>query len=129
MNSDFFAYTLLGPSIGAIVVPALLSVAVVLVLATLNVALFYTANVKNAVVVATYECGFIPFVGRRFTYSIHFYIVAILFIIFDLEVLLLFPWAVSLLTLSLSGYYSMVAFFAILTVGLAYELKSGVLHI
>jgi len=98
-------------------------------MSVINIMFFYSLNAKNDVMVATYECGFIPFVGKRFNYAINFYIVAILFIIFDLEVLLLFPWSVSLLGLSLVGYYSMIAFFIILTIGLAYEFKSDVLQI
>ena len=75
----------------------------------------------------SYECGFDAFDDSRKPFDVRFYLVAILFIIFDLEVAFLFPWAVSLGGIGLFGFWSMVLFLAVLTVGFAYEWKKGAL--
>lgn len=75
-----------------------------------------------------YECGFEPFEDARTKFDVRFYLVAILFIIFDLEVAFLFPWAVSLGDIGLFGFWSMVVFLGILTVGFVYEWKKGALE-
>ena len=75
-----------------------------------------------------YECGFEAFDDSRSRFDIRFYLVAILFIIFDLEVAFLFPWAVSLGTIGLFGFLSMVLFLVVLTVGFIYEWKQGALE-
>jgi NADH-quinone oxidoreductase subunit A len=75
-----------------------------------------------------YECGFEPFEDARRRFDVRFYLVSILFIIFDLEVAFLFPWAVSLGHIGLAGFWSMIAFLAILTVGFIYEWKKGALE-
>ena len=75
-----------------------------------------------------YECGFEAFDDSRSRFDIRFYLVAILFIIFDLEVAFLFPWAVSLGTIGVFGFLSMVLFLVILTVGFIYEWKRGALE-
>lgn len=75
-----------------------------------------------------YECGFNPFSESRSKFDVRFYLVAILFIIFDLEIAFLFPWAVSLSAIGLFGFLSMVLFLAILTVGFIYEWKKGALE-
>ena len=72
-----------------------------------------------------YECGFDPFSDARAKFDVRFYLVAILFIIFDLEVAFLFPWAVTLGRIGVFGFWSMVVFLAILTVGFVYEWKKG----
>ncbi|PLW77464.1 NADH-quinone oxidoreductase subunit A [Cohaesibacter celericrescens] len=77
---------------------------------------------------SAYECGFNAFDDARMTFDIRFYLVAILFIIFDLEVAFLFPWAVSFGDLGLYGFVSMMIFLAILTIGFAYEWKKGALE-
>ena len=74
---------------------------------------------------SAYECGFEAFADARGKFDVRFYLVAILFIIFDLEVAFLFPWAVSLGKIGLFGFWSMVVFLAILTVGFIYEWKKG----
>ncbi|MFN3827605.1 MAG: NADH-quinone oxidoreductase subunit A [Micavibrio sp.] len=76
---------------------------------------------------AAYECGFDAFDDARSKFDVRFYLVAILFIIFDLEVAFLFPWAVSLGDIGLFGFWSMVVFLGILTVGFIYEWKKGAL--
>ena len=75
-----------------------------------------------------YECGFEPFEDARSKFDVRFYLVAILFIIFDLEVAFLFPWAVTLGKIGLFGFWSMVIFLAVLTVGFVYEWRKGALE-
>lgn len=77
---------------------------------------------------APYECGFDPFEDSRGKFDVRFYLVAILFIIFDLEVAFLFPWAVSLGDIGVFGFWSMMLFLAILTVGFIYEWRKGALE-
>src|SRR4029453_11478838 len=72
-----------------------------------------------------YECGFNAFDDARMKFDVRFYLVAILFIIFDLEVAFLFPWAVAFGKLGATGFWSMVVFLAVLTVGFAYEWKKA----
>ena len=75
-----------------------------------------------------YECGFEPFDNSRGRFDVRFYLVALLFIVFDLEVAFLFPWAVSLGDIGLFGFWSMVFFLIILTVGFIYEWRKGALE-
>ena len=76
---------------------------------------------------SAYECGFEAFDDARRRFDVRFYLVAILFIIFDLEVAFLFPWAVTLSDTGLFGFLSMVGFLAVLTVGFIYEWRKGAL--
>lgn len=78
--------------------------------------------------VSAYECGFEAFDDARSRFDVRFYLVAILFIIFDLEVAFLFPWAISLGEIGMLGFWSMMIFLAVLTVGFAYEWKKGALE-
>ena len=77
---------------------------------------------------SAYECGFEAFDDARGRFDVRFYLVAILFIIFDLEVAFLFPWAVSLSSLGLFGFWSMIIFLFLLTIGFIYEWKKGALE-
>ncbi len=77
---------------------------------------------------SAYECGFEPFDDARRKFDVRFYLVAILFIIFDLEVAFLFPWAVSLGDIGMFGFLSMMGFLAVLTVGFIYEWCKGALE-
>lgn len=77
---------------------------------------------------STYECGFKPFNDARMPFDVRFYLVAILFIIFDLETAFLFPWAISLREIGSFGFYSMLIFLGILVVGFIYEWKKGALE-
>jgi NADH-quinone oxidoreductase subunit A len=77
---------------------------------------------------SAYECGFNAFDDARMKFDVRFYLVAILFIIFDLEVAFLFPWAVAFGKLGATGFWSMLVFLAVLTVGFAYEWKKGALE-
>jgi len=77
---------------------------------------------------SAYECGFNAFDDARMKFDVRFYLVSILFIIFDLEVAFLFPWAVAFKGVGLLGFWSMMVFLAILTIGFAYEWKKGALE-
>ena len=76
---------------------------------------------------SAYECGFEAFDDSRMKFDVKFYLVAILFIIFDLEVAFLFPWAVAFGDVGVFGFWSMMFFLAVLTVGFAYEWRKGAL--
>lgn len=76
---------------------------------------------------AAYECGFDAFDDTRGRFDVRFYLVSILFIIFDLEIAFLFPWAVSLKSIGAFGFWSMMVFLGVLTVGFMYEWKKGAL--
>ena len=78
--------------------------------------------------VSAYECGFEAFDDARRQFDVRFYLVAILFIIFDLEIAFLFPWAISLGSIGEFGFWSMVAFLGVLTIGFVYEWKKGALE-
>jgi NADH-quinone oxidoreductase subunit A len=75
-----------------------------------------------------YECGFEAFEDARMKFDVRYYLVAILFIIFDLEIAFLFPWAVALEHIGLAGFLAMVLFLAVLVVGFVYEWKKGALE-
>ncbi len=75
-----------------------------------------------------YECGFDAFDDARHKFDVRFYLVAILFIIFDLEIAFLFPWAVTLGQIGMVGFWSMMVFLGVLTVGFIYEWKKGALE-
>src|SRR5471030_431856 len=77
---------------------------------------------------SAYECGFNAFDDARMKFDVRFYLVAILFIIFDLEVSFLFPWAVAFRKIGVFGFWSMMAFLGVLTVGFVYEWKKGALE-
>ena len=78
--------------------------------------------------VSIYECGFNAFDDARMKFDVRFYLVAILFIIFDLEIAFLFPWAVAFGEMSMVAFWSMMIFLVVLTVGFAYEWKKGALE-
>ena len=75
-----------------------------------------------------YECGFDAFDDSRKPFDVRFYLVAILFIIFDLEIAFLFPWAVALGDIGMFGFWSMIVFLGVLTIGFIYEWKKGALE-
>ncbi|MCH9765092.1 MAG: NADH-quinone oxidoreductase subunit A [Alphaproteobacteria bacterium] len=78
--------------------------------------------------VSAYECGFEAFDDARMNFDVRFYLVAILFIIFDLEIAFLFPWAVAFKESGLYGFWAVMIFLAVLTVGFAYEWRKGALE-
>ena len=77
---------------------------------------------------SAYECGFNPFDDARMKFDVRFYLVSLLFIIFDLEVAFLFPWAVAFHDVGLFGFWSMMLFLGVLTVGFVYEWNKGALE-
>jgi NADH-quinone oxidoreductase subunit A len=77
--------------------------------------------------VSAYECGFNAFDDARMKFDVRFYLVSILFIIFDLEIAFLFPWSVAFGEMGMAAFWSMMVFLAVLTVGFAYEWKKGAL--
>ena len=77
---------------------------------------------------SAYECGFKAFDDARMKFDVRFYLVSLLFIIFDLEVAFLFPWAVSFRDIGAFGFWSMMAFLGVLTIGFVYEWKKGALE-
>ena len=88
---------------------------------------FFSPKNPDPEKLSAYECGFEPFNDSRMEFDIRFYLVAILFIIFDLEIAFLFPWAISLGKIGSLGFISMMIFLAILTVGFICEWKKGAL--
>ena len=78
--------------------------------------------------VSAYECGFNAFDDARMKFDVRFYLVSILFIIFDLEIAFLFPWAVAFGEMSMAAFWSMMLFLGVLTIGFAYEWKKGALE-
>ena len=104
-----------------------LIIALILSFGFIVVNLLLSPNNPDPEKLSAYECGFEPFSDSRMEFDIRFYLVAILFIIFDLEIAFLFPWAISLGNIGLLGFVSMMIFLLILTVGFIYEWKKGVL--
>tara|TARA_A100001011_G_C14220537_1_gene804117 strand:- start:206 stop:574 length:369 start_codon:yes stop_codon:yes gene_type:complete len=94
------------------------------------IAINYIASPKNPdpEKLSAYECGFEAFDDSRMEFDVRFYLVAILFIIFDLEIAFLFPWAISLSGIGILGFWSMMIFLGILTIGFIYEWKKGALE-
>jgi NADH-quinone oxidoreductase subunit A len=78
--------------------------------------------------VSTYECGFEAFDDARMKFDVRFYLVSLLFIIFDLEVAFLFPWAVAFKEVGAFGFWAMMVFLAVLTIGFIYEWRKGALE-
>lgn len=110
--------------------PVIIFVAVALVIAlALLIAPFLVAfKSPDPEKLSAYECGFNAFDDARMKFDVRFYLVAILFIIFDLEVSFLFPWAVAFRQIGLLGFWTMMAFLGVLTVGFIYEWKKGALE-
>jgi NADH-quinone oxidoreductase subunit A len=106
----------------------LLALAVALGLILIAAAAIIAVRRPDPEKVSTYECGFNAFDDARMKFDVRFYLVSILFIIFDLEVAFLFPWAVAFGEISMTAFWSMMLFLAVLTVGFAYEWKKGALE-
>lgn len=105
-----------------------LAIAVGLGLVLLLSAIIIAVRNPDPEKVSAYECGFNAFDDARMKFDVRFYLVAILFIIFDLEVAFLFPWAVAFGDLGWFGFWSMMVFLAVLTVGFIYEWRKGALE-
>ena len=109
--------------------PIILFLIIALILSTGFIVVNFAFSPKNPdpEKLSAYECGFEPFNDSRMEFDVRFYLVAILFIIFDLEIAFLFPWAISLGNIGLLGFTSMMIFLFILTIGFIYEWKKGAL--
>ena len=105
-----------------------LGVSLVIAGALLIVPFIVAVNRPDPEKVSAYECGFNAFDDARMKFDVRFYLVAILFIIFDLEVAFLFPWAIVFGQLGLFGFWSMMVFLGVLTIGFIYEWKKGALE-
>ncbi len=105
-----------------------LAIAIVMGIGMVVAAWVVAPNEPYAEKASAYECGFNAMDDARMKFDIRFYLVSILFIIFDLEVAFLFPWAVSFGDISMAAFWSMMVFLAVLTVGFAYEWKKGALE-
>jgi NADH-quinone oxidoreductase subunit A len=105
-----------------------IGVATVIGLVLLAVAFLVAYKQPDPEKLSAYECGFNAFDDARMKFDVRFYLVAILFIIFDLEVSFLFPWAAAFGQLGVYGFWSMMLFLAVLTIGFIYEWKKGALE-
>ncbi len=110
--------------------PILVFIGIVLALGTLMLMANRLIAMKrpDPAKLSSYECGFDPFEDARMPFDVRFYLVAILFIIFDLETAFLFPWAVALRTIGMFGFCSMMLFLGLLVVGFIYEWKKGAIE-
>ena len=111
--------------------PVIIFLAIALGLALVLVTASFVVSPKkpDSEKLSAYECGFEPFADARRKFDVRFYLVAILFIIFDLEVAFLFPWAMAFHDIGWLGFWSMMIFLGILTVGFIYEWKKGPLEL
>jgi len=105
-----------------------IAVATAIALALLVVPFLVAYKQPDPEKLSAYECGFNAFDDARMTFDVRYYLVAILFIIFDLEVSFLFPWAAAFGDLGLYGFWSMMVFLAVLTIGFIYEWRKGALE-
>src|SRR5690348_9835338 len=105
-----------------------IAIAAVIVLALLVAPFIVAFKQPDPEQLSAYECGFNAFDDARMKFDVRFYLVAILFIIFDLEVAFLFPWAVAFKSVGVLGFWSMMVFLAVLTIGFIYEWRKGALE-
>ena len=105
-----------------------LAIALGLSLVMVVIPLILAKQNPDAEKLSPYECGFEPFADARGKFDVQFYLVAILFIIFDLEIAFLFPWAITLKDTGVLGFWSMFTFLTVLAVGFIYEWKKGALE-
>ncbi len=105
-----------------------LAIAIVLGLVLILAAVVLAVRNPDPEKVSAYECGFNAFDDARMKFDVRFYLVSILFIILDLEITMIFTWAVGFKDISMVGFWSMMVFLAVLTIGFAYEWKKGALE-
>ena len=105
-----------------------LGIAAFVALAAVGLSFVIAKQKPDSKKLSAYECGFPAFDNARSKFDVRFYLVAILFIIFDLEIAFLFPWAVALRDIGMEGFWSMIIFLAVLTVGFIYEWSKGALE-
>ena len=109
-------------------IAGIIATALVLVPALILVPAVIAPSKPDPEKLSAYECGFNAFGDARMKFDVRFYLVSLLFIIFDLEVAFLFPWAITLGTIGAFGFWSMIVFLGVLTVGFIYEWKKGALE-
>jgi NADH-quinone oxidoreductase subunit A len=100
-------------------------VSIILSILIFSLSYFLVINLPDAEKLSPYECGFDPYEDARQTFDVKFYLISILFLIFDLETMYLFPWVVSLNQISLTGFWIMIDFFVELIVGFVYVWKTN----
>lgn len=105
-----------------------IGIALVIGLALLIAPFIVAFRAPDSEKLSAYECGFNSFDDARMKFDVRFYLVAILFIIFDLEIAFLFPWAASFGKVGMFGFWSMMIFLGVLTIGFIYEWKKGALE-
>jgi NADH-quinone oxidoreductase subunit A len=105
-----------------------LAIALAIGLALMIAPFVVAVNNPDPEKVSAYECGFNPFDDARMKFEVRYYLVSILFIIFDLEVAFLFPWTVAFKSVGVFGFWSMMIFLIVLTVGYIYEWRKGALE-
>ncbi len=110
--------------------PVLVFIAIAVAIPVALMVMGYIVSLKrpDKEKLSAYECGFEPFENARLPFDVRYYLVAILFILFDLETAFLFPWAVSLHRIGWLGFVNMMVFLVILTIGFIYEWKKGALE-
>ena len=129
MNNPFFFFNLDNTLFSIEYLPVVVLILFATFLSILLLTLSYFLSVQNPETekLSSYECGFEPYEDARHKFSVNFYIVAILFIVFDIEAMYLFPWSVSLSQLDISGFWSMIDFIIELGVGYVYVLYMNAL--
>nr|QYC61968.1 NADH dehydrogenase subunit 3 [Guinardia striata] len=129
MNDPFFFFNLDNTLFSIEYLPVVVLILFAIFLSLLLLTLSYFLSVQNPETekLSSYECGFEPYEDARHKFSVNFYIVAILFIVFDIEAMYLFPWSVSLSQLDISGFWSMIDFIIELGVGYVYVLYMNAL--
>ena len=105
-----------------------LAIAIALSAVMLGMSYLMAPQRPDAAKLSPYECGFDAFSDARGRFDIRFYLVTLLFIIFDLEIAMLFPWAVAFKDVSMVGFWSMMVFLGVLTIGFVYEWRKGALE-
>lgn len=105
-----------------------LAISIALPMSIIGVSYFFIKRSPSSEKNSPYECGFNPFSLDLGRFNIRFYLIAILFVIFDIEIAFLFPWVAGLIPLGFTGFFSVVLFLLILTVGFIYEWRKGALE-
>lgn len=104
----------------------MLAIGIVMAVAFIFISHVLSPKSRNPNKGLPYECGVVPKADARAPFNVHFYLVAVLFVLFDLEAVFIYPWAVSLRTLGITGLVEMFVFIAVLLIGLVYAWKKGV---
>ena len=128
MYNEYFLVKMFDLLIEYLPILIFIFIAFIIAITMMLASFFLGSNNPDKEKLSPYECGFEAFDDARGRFDVRFYLVAILFIIFDLEVAFLFPWAISLKSIGFFGFWSMIIFLIILTIGFIYEWKKGALE-